>query len=80
MLKSVERVSRAIQEWAKETTVEAQMKDYVRRLDLWDQLRDLIKIIRPIHEAQVMSESQNASIITVSMHSNINIFNEMLAD
>ena len=80
MLMSVERISRAIQEWAKETTVEAQMKDYVRRLDFWDQFRDLIKIIRPIHEAQLMSESQNATIINVSMHSNINVHHEMLTD
>ena len=67
MLTSVERISRAIQEWARETTVNAQTKEIVRDLDFWDHLRDLINIIRPIHEAQLMSEAQNANIIQVSM-------------
>ena len=80
MLMPAERIGRAIQEWAKETRVEVQMNEHARHPDFWDQLRDLIKIIRPIHEAQVMPKSQNANIIHVSMHSNINILTEMLTD
>ena len=50
---------------AKKETSKMTIKKHLRNLDFWDQFRDLIKIIRSMHEAELMREARNANVIQV---------------
>lgn len=67
MLSSVHRSQEALRIWGREITGTEKIPIYdtITSYEFWGQLGELVGMLKPIHEAQNMSESRKANLMLV---------------
>lgn len=65
MLLSLQRTKGAIIDWAMEASESVKFRGSLLDLTVWKKMEDLLQLLQPLHEAQLMSESDKSTIMMV---------------